>query len=302
MNTLRYHAHGKFLISAEYLVMEGVMGLAIPLKKGQSLEVKQGTQQQLLWISREQDGKPWFQALIHPGTGMVVEHDNAEVASVLEKILRAIPDDIRRSCFTGKIAEFKAETNRDYGIGTSSTLISLLAQWLKLNPYPIQDLSFGGSGYDIACATASGPIVYQKNKTSEPAVKQVVLPESLLNKMHFVYSGQKMNSRTAILHYQRKRSNPLLKEKIQSITLELVNNPTEEVWAKLLPKHEALLAEWLGLLPLNMRFPNIPFPIKSMGAWGGDFFLCIGSYHEVKNVLNKEGFSIIWRASEVAQF
>ena len=50
---------------------------------------------------------------------------------------------------------------RAWGLGTSSTLISLIAQWAKCDPFELLFEAFGGSGYDIACATANSPISYQ---------------------------------------------------------------------------------------------------------------------------------------------
>ena len=36
----KFHSNGKFLLSGEYLVLQGAKALALPLKLGQSLEVK----------------------------------------------------------------------------------------------------------------------------------------------------------------------------------------------------------------------------------------------------------------------
>jgi hypothetical protein len=38
------------------------------------------------------------------------------------------------------------------GLGTSSTLINNIAQWLQIDAFTLLNNSFGGSGYDIACA------------------------------------------------------------------------------------------------------------------------------------------------------
>ena len=41
-------------------------------------------------------------------------------------------------------------------------LISNLAKLNNVNPYNITFKNFGGSGYDIACSLAKGPIIYEK--------------------------------------------------------------------------------------------------------------------------------------------
>jgi hypothetical protein len=40
---------------------------------------------------------------------------------------------------------------KKWGLGTSSTLINNIAQWLQIDAFTLLN-SFGGSGYDIACA------------------------------------------------------------------------------------------------------------------------------------------------------
>jgi hypothetical protein len=34
-------------------------------------------------------------------------------------------------------------------------------QWTQVNAFTLLDTSFGGSGYDIACAQNNTPIIYQ---------------------------------------------------------------------------------------------------------------------------------------------
>jgi hypothetical protein len=48
---------------------------------------------------------------------------------------------------------------RQWGLGTS-TLINI-AQWTQINAFTLLKSSFGGSGYDIACAQNDEPIIYQ---------------------------------------------------------------------------------------------------------------------------------------------
>jgi hypothetical protein len=40
---------------------------------------------------------------------------------------------------------------KKWGLGTSSTLINNIAQWLQIDAFTLLNNSFGGSGYDIAC-------------------------------------------------------------------------------------------------------------------------------------------------------
>ena len=59
---------------------------------------------------------------------------------------------------------FLVKTNltfpRDWGLGTSSTLINNIAQWAKVDAFQLLWNSFSGSGYDIANAQYNTPILY----------------------------------------------------------------------------------------------------------------------------------------------
>ncbi len=50
---------------------------------------------------------------------------------------------------------------REWGLGSSSTLISNIAQWANVDPFALLSETFNGSGYDIACAQHNRPIIYQ---------------------------------------------------------------------------------------------------------------------------------------------
>ena len=58
---LKYRANGKLLLSGEYLVLHGALALAVPLKKGQTLDVYSGKPGFLQWEAYHPDGL-WIQA------------------------------------------------------------------------------------------------------------------------------------------------------------------------------------------------------------------------------------------------
>ena len=57
----------------------------------------------------------------------------------------------------GKECKTFLEFDKSWGLGSSSTLISLISQWTNANPYELLTKSFGGGGYDIACANNNQP-------------------------------------------------------------------------------------------------------------------------------------------------
>ena len=66
-SSTKYYAHGKLLITGEYLVLDGAMALAIPTKLGQSLEVNTfNIKNQLEWKSYDINQQIWFHCLLTP--------------------------------------------------------------------------------------------------------------------------------------------------------------------------------------------------------------------------------------------
>src|SRR5690606_22841947 len=95
---------------------------------------------------------------------------------------------------------------RNWGLGTSSTLINNIAQWFGINAFELLQKSFGGSGYDIACAQNNTPITYQV-LNNQPMVKQVSFNPEFKEHIYFVYLNQKRDSKEAIANFKKKQKN-----------------------------------------------------------------------------------------------
>ena len=57
-----YNSHGKLLLTAEYVVLDGAKALAIPTTFGQSLKVEKTERNSIIWESFDHDNKSWFNA------------------------------------------------------------------------------------------------------------------------------------------------------------------------------------------------------------------------------------------------
>ena len=205
-----FHAAGKLLISGEYFVLDGALSLAIPTQLGQTLEIEDFQPGQINWISHTHIGKLWFEAtfLFEEDTVIVHSSTDKEVADRLRQLFLSMvqqnPKWENQILKKGAKAISKIQFPRLWGLGTSSTLIANLANWSACNPYRMLGDSFGGSGYDIACAMSKGPILYQKIN-HEP--QRVDLPLDLPFKQHlyFIYLGKKQNSREGIKRYRERK-------------------------------------------------------------------------------------------------
>ena len=178
-------------------------------------------------------------------------------------------------------------------------LIHLLSQWANINPFLLLKNSFKGSGYDIACANAKGPISYQR-KENLPQISRVTLDIPFKENCHFIYLGNKQFSDKEVTKYSELVfDRNKIKEEITSISLQLIEAKTESHFCELLELHENLLRKVLGYPTVKERlFSNIKGTFKSLGAWGGDFILFIGAPPELAKI-KKLGYSTILKWDEL---
>ena len=150
-----FYSHGKLLISAEYAVLDGAKALALPTKFGQTLNVESISGSTIHWKSISSTGKTWFETQFNIDTSLKISCNNdSEIALRLLQVLETLQQ-LNLTLFkidTGFYITSTLEFPENWGLGSSSTLINNLAQWAKVDAFKLLDLTFGGSGYDIACA------------------------------------------------------------------------------------------------------------------------------------------------------
>ncbi|PRX56356.1 GYDIA family GHMP kinase [Flagellimonas meridianipacifica] len=290
-----FYSNGKLLLSAEYAILDGAQGLAIPTKYGQSLTINPIEKPILLWKSITHDGDIWFEAEFTLDNLSIGNTTNEEVANTLQGLL--IEAKKQNSNFLEERMGFEAMSRltfpRDWGLGSSSTLINNIAQWAQIDAYQLLWNAFGGSGYDIACAQYDTPIMYSlKNK--RPMVQAVAFDPPFKDSLFFVYLNQKQSSKQAIAAYRQQSfdKNQLILE-INGITQQMISCDSLDDFIILLEKHESLLSKVLGLEPVKSSlFPDFSGAIKSLGAWGGDFALVTGDENSVNSFVER-GFETV---------
>ena len=174
-------------------MLDGAKALALPTKFGQSLEVEASGGNLIQWTSLDADGSVWLTAEVSfdAVTNNIPNGISAE-ADTLIKILHhahtANPEVLLNA--RGFEVTTKLTFPRHWGLGTSSTLINNIAQWFCIDAYKLLADSFGGSGYDIACAQHDTPIIYSLDK-GKPVVSPVTFNPAFADKLWFVYLNQK---------------------------------------------------------------------------------------------------------------
>jgi len=287
------YSHGKILLTGEYMVLVGAEALAIPTKMGQSLEFEPNDSKTLNWESWDFRNKLWFNATMDIMDFSISDTSSENIALKLTKILKAVRD--QKNNFLSKnggTVKTHLEFERQWGLGTSSTLISNLARWSQTNPYKLLQNSFGGSGYDIACATAKSPLIFRKQGL-DPYIERCEFEPPFKNSLYFVYLNQKKNSREAIEFFKRQN---IAKEQVayaSSLTREIMNVNKLNDFERLITEHESFISKILGFVPVKEKlFPDFQGAIKSLGAWGGDFILATGDTN-AHSYFKTKGFDVV---------
>ncbi len=139
--------------------------------------------------------------------------------------------------------------------------------------------SFGGSGYDIACAQNDTPIIYHLEH-GNPMVEKVIFNPEFTQNLYFVYLNKKQSSKTAIAAYNINKKNNLRRTIALNdiITSEVLNATTLQSFATAIQKHEVQMSIILETHTIKESlFPDFNGVIKSLGAWGGDFVMAIAA-------------------------
>lgn len=272
---MQLYSPGKLLITAEYAVLDGAKALALPTKLGQSMEVEPAPPGSLKWEAFSASGHIWFEAELLWEANTWVAHSQEPKAQTLQKIFNTVqqmrPKTLNPS--KGYRITTKLEFPNDWGLGSSSTLINNIATWTVVDAYALQDAIFGGSGYDIAAAQASGPILYQRTATG-PKTWAVSLDWPFTQQLYFLHLKQKQNSRESIYGYRQRETRPELLEAISQLTDSFVACRELDGFTELIELHEAQISRLTGLQPIKqLLFPDFDGHIKSLGGWGGDLVL-----------------------------
>lgn len=266
------------MLTAEYVVLDGAKALALPTRYGQYLDVAHSTKNTIHWKSFDADGSIWLDEEILLSTVFENKQDNTNseintLVKILHEAWLANPEPL--SDAEGFSVTTKLTFPRQWGLGTSSTLINNIAQWFEIDAFDLLAKSFGGSGYDIACAQNDTPILYHLDN-GKPIVEPVAaFNPSFADKLYFVYLNRKQSSKAAIESYRRRRNIvPTVLSKINHLTEQILHVTSLAEFSHLLQEHENTMSEILGLPALKVLvFPDFSGTVKSLGAWGGDFIL-----------------------------
>ncbi len=293
-----YFGRGKLLLTGEYFVIDGAKALALPVQVGQSLTVEysQSYNPELRWRSFDVTGKLWLDASFEFWRfNLKTENPSKEILQ-LQMILRQARK--QNPHFLRDDSNIEVTTKLgfplEWGLGSSATLIYNIAQWAYISPFELLFNTYGGSGYDIACAQSNSPLLYEKG-ASGPKWSLVDFKPPFHEQLYFVYLGKKQSSADAIKYY--RHNSPQKAEVIMAVsalTDEILKAQTLEEFEFFITAHEDIVGKNLHLQTVKDKlFSDYWGSIKSLGAWGGDFILVSSNrdYHETKKYFESKDFN-----------
>ncbi|WP_372751621.1 GYDIA family GHMP kinase [Labilibaculum sp.] len=299
---LKYYSNAKFLLTGEYFVLHGALAFAIPLRFGQFMEVSYSDEANLEWLAFEK-GKLWLHFIISDQeiNNQINEGENEKdfVCFLLNRAKSLNP-----SFLTNCQYRVRSEINfdRNWGLGSSSTLINNVAKWANVNPYQLHSLVANGSGFDIACANYGKPILFRRDG-NHPLIYPVDFSPAFTHQIYFVYLGKKQKSSDSVKFFlsEAKPKQESL-DNISQLSKDILVVKTSTEFDDLIRKHEDLLADLLGEECVKEKlFPDFEGSVKSLGAWGGDFVMLRSDWSKskIQSYFQKTGLTNIFSWKEM---
>lgn len=294
------YSPGKLMLTSEYFAIDGALVLAVPTKLGQEFfyEKKEDGKSIVFWEAYHQN-KIWLKAVIDYADWQIIQTNipaNAEFILKVLKNVQSLSEIQLQSTHT-----YHLKTNlqfpSDFGLGSSSTLMNNLAEWSGIDPFRLNTVSLGGSGYDIAVAKSKSAVLYQ----NKPDIyfEKVDFSPKFKDDLIFIHLNQKQDSRQGIRLYQSKVKSQKLVDEFSDLTRKILLCDELEKFSDLMLLHEQNISDFIEIPTVKSRiFADCPSFVKSLGAWGGDFVMS-AKFEGFKDYFWGKGFSTVFTWSDL---
>ncbi|KMQ66243.1 30S ribosomal protein S6 [Chryseobacterium angstadtii] len=291
---------GKLMLTSEYFAIDGALVLAVPTKLGQEFffEEKNDEKSLIFWEAHHQN-QLWFKAAIDYKEWQILETNIPSSAEFILKTLKNVQQ-LSQTKFK-KNNTYHLKTNlqfpADYGFGSSSTLMNNLSEWADIDPFHLNTISLGGSGYDIAVAKEKSAILFR----SKPEIfyEKADFNPPFKNELIFIHLNQKQDSREGISFYKSKSRSQILVEEFSDITKKVLLCSELENFSQLMVIHEQKISDFLEIPTVKEKFfADCPVFVKSLGAWGGDFVMS-AKFDGYEDYFWGKGFKTVFQWSDI---
>ncbi len=292
---MRIFSPGKLMLTSEYVAVDGALVLAIPTKLGQELFYTENEDRKSLifWEAYHQN-QLWLNATIDYKNWKILETNDSKASEFILKTLKNVQNlsEIKLKSDTSYHVKTNLQFPSDFGLGSSSTLMNNLAEWANIDPFILNEISLGGSGYDVAVAKEKSAVLY--SRFPERVYETIDFQPNFKVELIFIHLNQKQDSREGISHYRSKPTSTELINDYSALTKKIVNSQNLEEFSELMTIHEQKLSDFLETPTVKEKyFQDCPSFVKSLGAWGGDFVLA-SKFGDYQDYFKQRGFSKIF--------
>ncbi|MCT2407896.1 GYDIA family GHMP kinase [Chryseobacterium antibioticum] len=291
---------GKLMLTSEYFAIDGALVLAVPTKLGQEFFFEENDDEKSLifWKAYHQN-KLWLEAVIDYQNWQVLETNIPSGAEFILKTLKNVQQ-LSQIKFKNNFT-YHLKTNlqfpSDYGLGSSSTLMNNLSEWAAIDPFHLNSISLGGSGYDIAVAKEKSAILFRSKP--EISYEKTDFNPVFKNELIFIHLNQKQDSREGINFYKSKPKSQILVDEFSDITKKVLLCSELENFSELMMIHEQKISKFLEIPTVKEKFfTDCPVFVKSLGAWGGDFVMS-AKFDGYKDYFWGKGFNAVFQWSDI---
>lgn len=292
-------ANGKILLTGEYLVMDGAKALALPVIYGQSLEYSSKPDGIIKWKASDANGV-WFEAEYCADSFNMINAKEEKTAAFIQRLLiSASKLGVGFLYQEGMNINTHLNFDRFLGLGSSSTIIALIASLFHADKYKLHSSVSQGSGYDVVCADVNHPIFFQKMDKSTAVYSTANFNPPFSKSLFFIYLGNKQDTNLEISRYILKNKDSLKYsiKAISEISNKIIGVQELVTFATLIEQHEQVIASVLNSVTVKEKlFSDFSGFVKSLGAWGGDFILTGSTKGEeyIKEYFKEKGFKVIY--------
>ena len=240
--------------------------------------------QNQLWLKTTIDYKNW----------KIIETNDFKASEFILKTLKNVQNlsEIKLKNDTSYHIKTNLQFPSDFGLGSSSTLMNNLAEWANIDPFILNEISLGGSGYDVAVAKEKSAVLY--SRFPERIYEAIDFQPNFKDELIFIHLNQKQDTREGISHYRSKPTSTELINDYSALTKKIVNSQNLEEFSELMTIHEQKLSDFLETPTVKEKyFQDCPSFVKSLGAWGGDFVLA-SKFGDYQDYFKQRGFSKIF--------
>lgn len=290
-------SHGKIILLGEYAVLYGADALCLPLRTGQTLTVENisGNNIEWKWIYKT-DVIADF--IFHKDSLDVLQGEKSNGSQWIKSLITLIreqnplflKDQTLRLTFDNHFPV-------NWGLGTSSATISSICRLAKVDPFIVNQKLMGGSGADIACTTRSNWFLYRK-KPDDQMCWDLPLDFKMSKYFYFIYSGEKMGTAKHLKKLSsKKQPNKDAMRSLHKLIYKFLTVSSVSATNEVIQDHERIISGINGLRPVGGLFSEFNGSVKSLGAWGGDFFLAVSEWdpERVFNYFHDKGYRDIFR-------